>query len=114
MTLYAILLQRDGLPHVVIYIAQDLGESDYEPVLRAARTFAHDDAAVGLLDDARSRHPIQRLVRAGIVVDEYRAVRLEYEESHGLGQKSRQTSGVVNFAASDEEAHGPDRTRRCG
>jgi hypothetical protein len=40
-------------------------------------------------------------------VHEYGAVRLEDEEPYRLGQRGREAASVVDFGASDNEAHGP-------
>lgn len=39
-------------------------------------------------------------------MDEERAVRLDHEESYGLGQRRGQAAGVEDLAAGDEETHG--------
>ena len=65
-----------------------------------------------LLDDRRRRgHPVQRLVAAGVGVDEHGAVGLEHDQPQRLRQVGGQTAGVVDGAAGDDQAHTPPSVR---
>ena len=77
-----------------------------------ALDLAHDDAAVLLLDRRRRRHPVQRLVAAGVRVDHHRPVGLDHEQAQRLGQVGAQPSGVVDLAAGDDQTHGPGTVAR--
>ena len=69
---------------------------------------AHDDALERLalgLDHGRRRHPVLRLEPARVGVDEERAVRLQHQQAHGLGEDGVQAAGVDDLAAGDDEAH---------
>ena len=94
------------LAHVVRDVAQHLVEPDLEPVLRLSRRLRTTSASP-LLDHGRRRHPVQRLVAAGVGVDEHGAVGLEDQQARRLGQEGRQTARVADFAAGDEQAHEP-------
>jgi hypothetical protein len=50
----------------------------------------------------KSTSPTSAACSRRVIVDEHRAVRLEDEEAHGLGQDGRQPSCVVNLAAGDD------------
>jgi hypothetical protein len=50
--------------------------------------------------------PIQRTKTSSVVVDQEGPVGLEHEESNSFGQPRRQTAGIENLAASDEQTHG--------
>ena len=76
---------------------------DLEPVL--ALELAHDDPVGLLLDDRRRRHPVLRLVAAGVGVDQHRAVRLDHQQPQRLGQPRGQAAGVADLAAGDDQAH---------
>ena len=108
VALDAVLRERGSLPHVVLVVAQDLDDPDVELVLGLARPLAHDDALERLalgLDHGRRRHPVLRLEPARIGVDEERAVRLQHQQAHGLGEDGVQAAGVDDLAAGDDEAH---------
>src|SRR6266566_8839428 len=89
IALDAVLLQRRRLAHVVRDVAQHLGEPDLEHVL--GLQLAHDEPLAFVLDERRRRHPVQRLVSAGIVMDEDRAVGLEDEKPHRLRKDGAHT-----------------------
>ena len=56
--------------------------------------------------DRRRRHPVQRLVAAGVAVHEHPPVGLEHEQPHRLRQPGAQAAGVLDGAAGDDQAHG--------
>src|ERR1044071_9599954 len=60
-------------------------------------------------DEDQPRHhgqpPLQRLVAARVVVDEHRAVPLQDQQPHRLGQDRAQPPRVADLAAGDEQAH---------
>ena len=99
----AVLLQARVALHVVRGVGDHLGEPDLEPVV--ALELAHDDQALRLLDHRRRRHPVQRLVPAGVGVHEHRAVGLDHQQPQRLGQMGGQAAGVVDGAAGDDQAH---------
>ena len=72
--------------------------------VRPARLRTTSDVAV-VLDHGRRRHPVQRLVPAGVGVDEHRAVVLQHQEPCRLRQERVQPAGVGDFAAGDDQAH---------
>src|SRR5579862_7917853 len=76
-----------------------------EAVLAPPGALADDEHAVRFLDDRRRRHPVQRLVAAGVRVDEHRAVGLEHQEPRRLRQVRGQPTGVRDLAARDDQAH---------
>ena len=79
-------------------------ESDVERVI--ALDLSDDDPAL-LLDDRRGRrHPVQRLVAAGVGVDHDRPVGLDHDQAQGLGQVGGQPPRVLDLAAGDDETHG--------
>lgn len=49
--------------------------------------------------------PVQRSVTPCIVVHQERTVRLEHEQPDGFRESGRETTGVEDFAAGDEEPH---------
>jgi len=103
MALDAVLLQRCGLAHVVDDVAEHVDELDLEHVLRLQ--LAHDQSLALVLDERRGGHPVQRLVAAGVVVDEDRAVVLQDQQPHGLGQNGVQATRVPDLTAGNEQAH---------
>jgi hypothetical protein len=84
-------------------VAEHLDEPDLEHVFRLE--LAHDEPLSLVLDEGRRGHPVQRLVTAGVVVDEHRAVVLQDQEANGLRQDGVETAGIANLAAGDEQAH---------
>ena len=78
-------------------------QRDLELVL--ALDLAHDDRVAVLDHRGRRRHPVQRLVAAGVGVDEDRAVRLEHDQPQRLGQVGGQAAGVLDGAAGDDQTH---------
>jgi hypothetical protein len=81
-------------------VRDHLGQADVEPVLGA--DLADDDAFWRLLDNRRRRHPVLRLVAAGVGVDHHGAVRLEHEEAQGLREDGGEAAGVADLAAGDD------------
>src|SRR5262249_40739665 len=66
---------------------------------------------VALVRDERRRgHPVERLVAAGVIVDEHRAVALQDEQPHGLREDGRDPAGAVDLAAGDDETHAAQPT----
>ena len=113
VALDAVLLERRRLAHLVRRRRESTScEPDLEPVLGLARALAHDDRqrVALLLDHRRRRHPVERLVAAGVGVHEHRPVGLEHEQARRLRQEGGQPAGVDDLAAGDDEAHGPHRT----
>ena len=101
--LHPVLLQRGRLAHVVHDVAQHLDEPDLEHVVRLQ--LANDEPVALVLDEGRRRHPVERLVAAGVVVDEHGAVRLQDQQPHRLRQHGVETARVADLAAGDEQAH---------
>ena len=117
VALDAVLLERGRLAHLVLDVGEHLVQPDLEPVL--ALELAHDDQVLGLLDHRRRRHPVERLVAAGVGVHEDGAVRLEHHEPQRLRQPRRQAPGVLDGTAGHDQSHErrtvirpPDRTSR--
>ena len=108
IALDAVLGERGGLPHVVVGVAQDLDDADVEAILGLARPLPHDDPLQRLalvLDHGRRGHPVLRLEAACVCVDEERAVRLQHQQPHRLGQDGVETAGVGDLTAGDDQAH---------
>jgi hypothetical protein len=87
-------------------IAQHLREANLQSLLGAPVQLAHDEHSVRLLHRGRRRHPVERLVAAGIRVDEHRAVRFQEDQARGLREEGRQAARVADLAAGDDETHG--------
>jgi hypothetical protein len=84
-------------------IAQHLDEADLELVFRLR---LRDDEPVALVgDEGGSRHPVEWLEPAGVVVNEDGAVGLEDQEAYRLREDGRETAGVNDLAAGDDETH---------
>ena len=105
VALDAVLLERRRLAHVVRHVAQHLEQSDFEPVFIRARAFPDDQRVSVLLDRGRRGHPVQRLVAAGVGVDEDRAVGLEHEQARRLGKNGGEPPGVPHLAAGNDQTH---------
>src|SRR4029453_9330373 len=72
-----------------------------------------DPPGAGLLDQcARGRHPVERLGGPAVGVDQHRAVRLDQQQPRRQGQVGAEPARVVDTAAGDHKAHGPDRTAK--
>ena len=56
-------------------------------------------------DRAGSRHPVERLIRATLRMDEDRAVTLEHDDALGRVQVGAQTTGIINGAGSNNNTH---------
>ena len=88
--------------------------TDIGPVDLMCRDADDGWVAVGV-DHGRRRHPVQRLVAAGVRVDEHGAVVLQHHEPRGLGEEGGQAAAVGHLTAGNDEAHGPaDRSVRFG
>ena len=60
---------------------------------------------VEVVDAARRAHPVQRLVTAAVGVDQQAAVAFVHQDSRGKREVCVEASGVVDGAASYDEAH---------
>ncbi len=89
IALDAVLLERGGLAHLVLDVGEHLEQPDLEPVLAPTGALAHDDHVARVLDDGRRCHPVQRLVAAGVGVDQHRSVRLDHQQARGGRQERR-------------------------
>ena len=105
VALDAVLLERRRFAHVVRDVGEHLDEPDLEAVLAAARALADHEQLAAVLDHRRRRHPVQRLVPAGVRVHEHGAVVLQHQEPRRLRQEGVQAAGVGDLAAGDDQAH---------
>ncbi len=84
-------------------VAEDLLQGDGQ---RLARLAGDHPPARFLRQPARRGHPVQRLVRAAVGVNQDGAVRLDHDEPGGRGQPGRQATRVIYAAPGDDESHG--------
>src|SRR5262249_31042505 len=101
-----VLFERYGAPQLVCRVAEDLKEADLQTVFVPSCALAHDNRTAVLLDRRGRGHPVQRLVAAGVGVDEDRPVRFQHHEPGRLRQERIQAAAVADLAAGDDQAHG--------
>jgi len=65
----------------------------------------HEEPLALVGDERRRGHPVERLVAAGVVVDEHGTVRFQNQEAHGFREDGRDAAGVDDLAAGDDETH---------
>jgi hypothetical protein len=101
-------------PEIVVRVVEDLVQAYPEPVLGLGVLHDPDVGhAIGRLlrrraelgHGARRRHPVERLVRAAVAVDEDGPVRLDHEKTGREGQMCGQPAVVVDAAPGDDDTH---------
>src|ERR1700733_1775490 len=98
----AVLDQAGIDPQVDGGVADDLLDGDRERLARLAR---YHPPARFLGQPAGRGHPVQRLVRAAVGVNQDGAVRLDHYEPGSRGQPGRQAARVIYAAPGDDESH---------
>ena len=92
VALDAVLLEPGRLAHLVLDVREHLEQPDLEPVLAASGALADDEHVAAVLEHRRRRHPVERLVAAGVGVDEHRAVGLHHQQPRRL-RAGRRSAG---------------------
>ena len=114
MRLDAVLDQPGLCAQVHAVIAEDVVDPDDEPAvgLPVADLPHLGDPLLGFdvggsadLQGARGAHPVQRLVRAAVGVDEHRAVGFDHQEPGRPVEVCIEAAGVVHGAFSENDAH---------
>ena len=112
MSLHAVLHEAGVHSQILRDVGNDVVDADDQLVIRLVGLnrphLLHAFLTLPRLTEgncARSRHPVERLVRTSLGVNEHRAVTLEHDDALGRIQVGAQSTGIINGAGSNNNTH---------